>query len=134
MTLTRKDFHVGQTVWLRPLNSFTWVGKAKIKDETPIPVTVKTVGTKYITVQKNEWCEYKFDIDTYSYGLPFLHQHVDFGAIEFDLYMTEQEVLDASERDRLIDAHRSLFSLWSQIPCTVQQLRESAKILGIEEE
>lgn len=81
-TVTRNDFMVGQTVYLKTISHLfdSW------KKERIVKGVVSKVGRKYITVKYNSY-EYRFNIEN------DFEQETDY-AVEYKLFLTEQAVYD----------------------------------------
>lgn len=81
--MTRNDFMVGQTVYLKTISNLCegW------KNERIVTGVVTKVGRKYITVQSGSYWEYRFNIDN------DFRQETPYGA-EYQLFLSEGAVHD----------------------------------------
>ena len=78
--MTRNDFVVGQTVYLKTISHLfdSW------KKERIVKGVVSKISRKYITVKEGGW-EYRFNIEN------DFRQETEY-AIEYELFLTEQAV------------------------------------------
>ena len=81
--MTRNDFMVGQTVYLKTITHLfdCW------KKERFIKGVVAKVGKKYITVKVSQFREYRFNIEN------DFRQETEYSA-EYELFLTEQAIYD----------------------------------------
>lgn len=95
--MDRSDFKKGQEVFLRiiPLSSASRHIDAKISENMIIPVKVKTVGKKYITVENNWGNDVKFDIeDDFKECTKY--------SSDYELYLSKEELLREIQVEELL--------------------------------
>lgn len=110
----------GQTVYLKTqgnLVRYSWGRYEKI-----IETTIRSVGTKYITV---EYCDIKFNKDD-------LREKTDYCS-DYALYESRQDILDENEYKQLRNKINVAFDMWAGKTFSLDQLREVSNILGLEE-
>ena len=116
--MTKNDFMVGQTVYLKTISHLyeSW------KKEHIVQGVVTKIGRKYITV-KCGGCEYRFNIENE------FRQETEYG-MEYELFTTEQAIYDywqsaylCVEIENLIARHR--------IKLGLRSLKSAAMALGI---
>ena len=114
MRRTKKDFTVGQIVYLKLTNNSA---RGLSGDKLIVEKEVKAIGNKYITVGSVN-CDYGFIKLDYEYG----REKTEYSS-DFTLYITKQDILDEEECARL---EQEIKRLISDVP--LKQLR---KILSI---
>lgn len=72
-------------------------------DEWVKEVVVSGIGRKYITINKGEWSEMKFDIEN------DYREHYTYGGADWKLYKSKQEILDEMEYNNIYDNMKSIF-------------------------
>jgi len=87
------------------------------------PRTISKIGKKYLYVEGDD--RYPISIDT------LMHENKNYSQYNFQLYLTEQEILDIRERGNLIEKLRKTFD-WSsnKSGITLEQLRQISGILN----
>ena len=116
--MTRNDFVVGQTVYLKTISHLfdSW------KKERIVKGVVSKIGRKYITVKEGGW-EYRFNIEN------DLRQETEY-AIEYELFLTEQAVYDYWQQAYLRVEIGNLLAR-SGPKLQLRALKEAARALGI---
>jgi hypothetical protein len=84
--------------------------------------TVKKIARKYFEVEET-W--HKIEIATLKYTNP------DYMQANYQLYRDKNEILHTKERRKLIDQLRKAFSYYGDIDYTLEQLRQVAEILNL---
>lgn len=117
--MTRNDFMVGQTVYLKTITHLfdSW------KKEHIVKGVVSKVGRKYITVNKSPFREYRFNIEN------DFRQETEY-AIEYELFLTEQAVYDYWQQAYLRVEIGNLLAR-NGPKLQLRALKEAAKALGI---
>lgn len=117
--MTRDDFIVGQTVYLKTITHLfdSW------KKERFVKGVVSKVGRKYITVKVGLSCEYRFNIEN------DFRQETEYCA-EYKLFNTEQGVYDYWQQAYLrVEIGNLLARDGSKLQ--LRALKEAARALGI---
>lgn len=116
--MTRNDFMVGQTVYLKTVSHLfdCWI------KETIHEGVVTKIGRKYITVKCGAW-EYRFNIAN------DFRQETEFGT-DYELFLTKQAVYDYWESAYLRVSLRKLLEQYG-VKIHLSALREAAKAIGI---
>lgn len=117
--MTRDDFIVGQTVYLKTISHLfdSW------KKEHIIKGVVSKVGRKYITVKVGLSREYRFNIEN------DFRQETEYGT-EYKLFNTEQGVYDYWQQAYLrVEIGNLLARDGSKLQ--LRALKEAARALGI---
>lgn len=121
--MNKSDFHVGQTVYLKKVYRLPECWKNEYIEEG----VVTKIGRKYITVRLYNW-DYQFEIDEN------FRQKTDY-SIDFELFLTKQDVRDYWQRAFIIQTLEKIFS-YSKISSrkneiSLEKLIAIAKILEI---
>lgn len=118
--MTAKDFYVGQTVYVH----YCGYDSRRSKEFGIKPVKVKSIGRKW------------FYLDAFGYPLCYRFS-IETGMIDGHGYSSEYKVIldpakyyDAIDRGVVNDAIRQIGALRN---CSMNQIREIARILGIED-
>ena len=116
--MTRTDFVVGQTVYLKTISNLfdSW------KKERIVKGVVSKIGRKYITVKEGGW-EYRFNIEN------DFRQETEY-AIEYELFLTEQAVYDYWQQAYLRVEIGNLLAR-NGPKLQLRALKEAAQALGI---
>jgi len=122
--MNKSDFHVGQTVYLKKVYRLPecW------KNEHIEKGVVTKIGRKYITVRLYNW-DYQFEIDEN------FRQKTDY-SIDFELFLTEQDIRDYWQSAYLVYKIHNLFErgrifTYEKKPIPLDKLIAVAKILEI---
>lgn len=117
--MTRNDFVVGQTVYLKTITNLfnSW------KKERIVKGVVSKVGRKYITVKVGSSYEYRFNIEN------DFRQETEY-AVEYELFRTEQDVYDYWQRAYL-RAEIGNFLARNGSKLQLRVLKEVGQTLGI---
>ena len=117
--MTRSDFKVGQTVYLKTIcHAFDcW------ENERLIEAVVTKIGRKYIHVSDGPYREYRFDINDN-------FRQVTAYTPSYRLYLSKQDIFDYWKRWYLIFNIKNVFSNTS-MKLELEKIVEIAKILGI---
>lgn len=116
--MTRNDFVVGQTVYLKTITYLfdSW------KREHIVKGVVSKVGRKYITVKEGGF-EYRFNIEN------DFRQETEY-AIKYELFLTEQAVYDYWQQAYLrVEIGKILAKNGQNLQ--LRALKEAAQALGI---
>ncbi len=116
--MTRNDFTVGQTVYLKTISHLvdSW------KKERVVKGVVSKIGRKYITV-KYAFYEYRFNIENE------FKQETEYAA-EYELFLTEQAVYDYWQ-SAYLRAEINKFLARNGTRLQLRALKNMATILGI---
>ena len=117
--MTRNDFIVGQTVYLKTITYLfdSW------KRERIVKGVVSKVGRKYITVKYTPFRECRFNIEN------DFRQETEY-AIEYELFLTEQAVYDYWQQAYLRVEIGNLLAR-NGPKLQLRALKEAAQALGI---
>lgn len=126
--MRKEDFYTGQTVYLfvtETGNVFRRLkgsdGKVNPEDRV-IETVVTSVGKKYLTVKYNN-IQFRFGDD--------FRQRTDY-AVDYILYTDKNSVYNDMESKKLFRQIHIAFDTFKN-PFTLEQLREVAKILNLED-
>ena len=93
--MKKSDFTKGQTVWLKYVGNRR--GEVEISERT-----VKSIGSKYITVSLNRYKDVKFEIEN-----NFI-EHTDY-RIQYSLYLSREDIEKENELRERRDYVRRVF-------------------------
>ena len=118
--MDKRDFTKGQQAYLKYIGDRRNGTIRSIKE-----VIVKSVGSKYITtVDGDRDYERKFDISN------DFREFYTIGGSNYQLFLSEQHILDENEKERLEDEIRRVFSGYGKTKLLLEQLRQIKSIIG----
>lgn len=113
--MNKSDFKIGMEVFLKPVNNAARYGTKKI-----LRNTITKIGRKYFTIG-NDRRPLQFEIDN-------LCQKTEYSP-DYELYFSEQEILDETEANSIFDSLRVEFTKYGKTAIPLEKLRQIKQIL-----